>query len=628
MVKLAVFKPTLLRRLFSGYAVIILIITVIISLLISRQISESSLEDLKLNLSVRAHLIAEIIKPELLIEAAQSTSELESELQSKLHSTLQSTIDRLANEIDSRLTVLDHQGNVLADSKKSPALMSNHANRPEIIMARKGENATATHFSQTLQQQMIYYALKIQGNNEDVGYIRVSLSLSTVDEKLSQLKSTVLFSAIIAGVVALIIGFSFFRKVSAPLKSITQVAHAISEGDYSKRLTTSTAAKDEIYELVASFNRIAHSSEERINQISTERNRLEMIFKGMVEGVIYINENVDIIHINQAAMHMLDLPEVSINLSKQHKIEQTEILDAVQQAFQRQSSVEQGVVKTKMHRVNLQNTEQVNEQVIDIYVAALNDDNGSSIGAVIVLNDVSELVYLERVRRDFVANASHELKTPITVIRGITETILDDVDMPAPVRIRFIKKIEAQSLRLSSLVTDLMSVSRLDVTQKQSMPDKINLNNLITTAVSNAFNLSQQNKIKLSNKMINDVLYVEGDNQEVSQLIDNLLNNAINYTPQLGNINISLEVNSDKNQAIIKVADSGIGIEPKYQDRIFERFYRVDKARSRELGGTGLGLSICKHIVDKHNGTIKVCSSVGHGSTFIVTLPIVSSIFM
>ena len=604
--KKKLFKPTLLRRLFGGYVVIILLLTIIITVLISRQVSDSSMQDLKGNLSVRAQLIAELIKPHLLNEATYPAPEL------------QSLIVRLGSQISSRLTVINQQGIVLADSIKSPELMDNHANRAEIIIASNDNNGTAARFSQTLKQEMIYYALKIKGQSDVLGYVRVSLSLNIVDKKLAQLKTAVLLSAIIAGVVALIFGFSFFRTVSAPLKKISQVAHTIAEGDYSKRIKTSSQSKDEIYELVASFNRIARSSEKRINQIIAERSRLEMVFKGMVEGVIYIDENIDIIHINQAAMRMLNLTEISINLTEQLKIEQTEVLAAVHQVLDSQT----GVIKTKMHKNNTQKNGQVSEQIIDIYVASLNDNNGIPIGAVIVLNDVSELVYLERVRRDFVANASHELKTPITVIRGLTETILNDEDMPEPIRTRFIKKIETQSIRLASLVTDLMCVSRLDVEQNMTLPNNINLNHIVTTAVRNAANLSQQKKISLSTKILSTDLFIEADSQEISQLIDNLLNNAINYTPELGKIHISLDVNRAKKQVVITVKDSGIGINIKYQAQIFERFYRVDKARSRDLGGTGLGLSICKNIVDKYNGSIKVSSIVDHGSTFIVTLPI------
>ncbi len=600
MLNLTFYKRTLLGRLFTGYAVIILILTIITSTLISRQVNESSMQDIHQALSVRATLIAELVSPYLLAPQLHDKQQL------------QNTISRLAKETESRLTVILTNGQVVADSQQSPTLMDNHLNRSEIMGANNAQFATATRYSKTVQQQMIYFALRVNESGSTIGFVRVSLPLTIIDQKLAELRSIVLLSAAIAGLTALILGFSFFRHFSSPFKKITEVAEAISQGDYSQRITSTQ--QDEIGELTASFNRIAQSSEKRINQIITERNRLAMIFSGMVEGVIYVNEKLEISHINSAAANILKIPELSINQTKLTRIDNDEINAAVNDAVATQS-----IVKTQIQNKLREGI----FETIDIYVASLANEMGVPIGAVIVLNDVSELIRLERVRRDFVANASHELKTPITVIQGLTETILDDENMSAQTRQRFIQKINIQIIRLSELVSNLMSLSRLDVAQKNHISDTVELVQITRASINNAVSLCQQKQLNMSSQLSKVKLYINGDKQEISQLVDNLLNNAINYTPRLGNINISVE--KDESNAVIKIEDTGIGISAEYQSRIFERFYRVDAARSLDLGGTGLGLSIVKHIIDKHQGIITVTSRENHGSTFTVTFPLITS---
>ena len=247
-------------------------------------------------------------------------------------------------------------------------------------------------------------------------------------------------------------------------------------------------------------------------------------------------------------------------------------------------------------------------------------------GAVLVLNDVSELASLERIRRDFVANASHELKTPITAIRGLTETMIDDPLMNDETRLRFIRKISIQSMRLSVLVTDLLAISRLEAVQSEQKRDLIDMKDLVKRSVSSAISASVEKQqdlrfdFRVDDASQDSKLITMGDMQSLSQIVDNLLDNAIKYTPPGGRIDVSLIA---INELIhLQVADTGIGIENLAQQRIFERFYRVDKARSRDLGGTGLGLSIVKNIAEQHGGTVQLESALGVGSTFTITLPL------
>jgi len=320
-----------------------------------------------------------------------------------------------------------------------------------------------------------------------------------------------------------------------------------------------------------------------------------------------------ILHINEAAARLLLVNENScIGKPIWQEIRNQEITEALDQAITTQS-----VIKTQM-RLNRES----DQLVVDIYAASLSNDEGEPIGAVLVLNDITELENLERVRTDFVANASHELKTPITAIRGLTETLLGDDEIEKETVTSFIERVHAQSLRLSQLVGDLMTISRLESSQAGEEFTRINFADLARQAVRAGQVTAEEKGQDLDAELPDTEVMVWGDRQNLSQLLDNLIDNAIKYTPNDGSITV--KVSKDDENAILQVTDTGIGISPQFQQRVFERFYRVDKARSQSLGGTGLGLSIVKNIAEKHGGSIDVKSQLGSGSSFTIKLPLAS----
>jgi two-component system phosphate regulon sensor histidine kinase PhoR len=261
--------------------------------------------------------------------------------------------------------------------------------------------------------------------------------------------------------------------------------------------------------------------------------------------------------------------------------------------------------------------------VIDLYVASLADDDNKPIGAILVLHDVTELRHLERIRTDFVANASHELKTPITAIRGLSETVAGDPDVDRDTLQRFMQRIHAQSIRLSQLVGDLMTISRLEADHSTDSFSRINFVDLAARAVTTATGAAELKQQQFGARLPPERLEVYGDRQNLSQLVDNLIDNAIKYTPEQGRIEVRLSRWGD--ELLLEVEDSGIGISPQYQERVFERFYRVDKARSQSLGGTGLGLSIVRNIAERHGGSVAVKSQLGRGSVFSFRMPLAAS---
>jgi two-component system phosphate regulon sensor histidine kinase PhoR len=603
-------KSPILWRLYAGYVVVILISTTIVGLLVGRQVTSNEMQELQVSLTVRSEMLAELSRETLML----------AETEQKLVK-LQRTIEMLGQKSDSRLTVIRADGTVIADSRESPVNMDNHLNRPEIIGAGESGQATTTRFSQTVSQNMSYIALRVDSTQGMLGFVRVSIPLQDIEQKTTQLWWLILLGAASSSLAALVLGFYFAKRFTDPLRNMTEIAGAISQGDYERRISVSH--KDELGTLAAAFNRMARSSAERVLEITTERNRLAKILSSMAEGVIAIDSDRRIIHANHAAVkllasnsHVSDLQ--SADLSKDdlawEDIRVPAIIEAVETAF---ASGE--VVMIQMQQAEIQN-----DQVVDIHVSPLMDETNTVSGAVLVLNDVSELANLERIRRDFVANASHELKTPITAIRGLTETMLDDPSMDGATRLRFVERISAQSMRLSVLVTDLLAISRLEADQTEQKSDPIDMQELVKRSVSAAIAASNEKQLALvfeSNESNTDMkIMTLGDRQSLSQMVDNLLDNAVKYTPAGGRVDVQLTAVAE--QICLQVADTGIGIDNLAQQRIFERFYRVDKARSRDLGGTGLGLSIVKNIAEQHGGSVQLESELGAGSTFTVVLPL------
>jgi len=598
-----VFSSSLLRRVYSGYVGIILILTLVVGILVSRQVTENGRVEIENSLAVRSELLAQIA----LQERDQFSNIWQPQYQNLPR--FREIINRLGQETDSRLTVIDATGRVIADSQEDPLRMNNHLDRPEIIAAGELGDAMSSRFSETLQQQMMYRAQSVITNGEKAGFVRVSLSLVYIDHKLKQLQVIVLMSALLAAAAALVLGFVLAKRISDPLRNMIDVAEAISQGDYDRRIQVEQ--KDEIGKLAEAFNRMARSSVKRMAEITTDRNRLAKIFDGMVEGVIYVDEQRRITDINQAAASLLEISAVDcVGKPVAEQVRVPQIIDALAQSIEQRD-----VVKTQMHRIS-----GPSRLTVDIYAAALQGDDQSSFGAVVVLHDVSELERLARIRRDFIANASHELKTPITAIRGLTETMLDDDEMALDTRQRFIERVHTQSLRLSSLVGDLMTISRLESDQEETHFARFDLTEVVKRSVKTALASCEEKQLHLATDICTEKNVIGGDMQTISQLVDNLIDNAIKYTPTGGNINVQLT--REAKHIRLQVKDTGIGINPKYHDRVFERFYRVDKARSRELGGTGLGLSIVKNIAEQHGCTVSLQSKPGEGSTFTVLFPV------
>jgi two-component system phosphate regulon sensor histidine kinase PhoR len=405
---------------------------------------------------------------------------------------------------------------------------------------------------------------------------------------------------------ALLLAFLVSRWLKAPLIAMSRAAQSIADGRFEERLEAGTG--DELGKLARSFNAVADELHGRIETITGDRNKLLAILGSMVEGVVAVDHAERILHVNAVASRILRaLPRCEgrpiWEVTRIHDVSEI-ISDTLAENAEQSREIH-------LHEAG-------KDQIIEMYSAPIRGTGSEIKGAVVVLHDVSSLRRLERVRREFVANVSHELKTPLTVIRGFIETMIDNTDMDSATRAGFLGRIRAQADRLSVIVADLLTLSRVESGDGALRRDHVDLGRIARMSFHSLVPSAEKKHITLILKALEPIPIV-GDEHHLRLMLDNLLDNAVKYTPEGGQV--TLTVNGTGREACVEVRDTGIGIEPIHRERIFERFYRVDKGRSREMGGTGLGLSIVKHVVLAHSGEIRVESVPGRGTVFRVTIP-------
>lgn len=591
-------KTRFFWKLYTGYVCLILLSSLIVGGLIAKQTEQDSLEEIQRSLEATTTLLRHLALPSL---KQDNTSPSPPE-------KFREEIRILGQQIDTRLTVIQTDGLVQADSEENVLVMDNHATRPEILAARSRGQGITTRHSNITGLQMMYFALSVEYDQQLIGYVRASVPLSTIDQRIAYLRSIVILGTAVSAGVALLLGFFVARRFTQPLTSMATVAEAIAEGDYSRRVDMTR--QDEIGQLGQVLNYMAQNSNQRMEMINADRNRLKAILAGMVEGVVAIDQEKYVVHMNDAAKSILRT--VPGQVEGQRIGEVTRMQEACQM-------LDDTLRNKKKSKKTLRIPANQN-QTVQMRASPLQNSAGETTGVVLVLHDVSDLQRLERIRRDFVANVSHELKTPIAAIRGLVETLLDDKKVSPTIRHRFLNKIQNQSTRASSVVAELLTLSRLESQGNLPEASSVDLCEIIRSHFQILLQAAEEKGINVELDLPKTAVTVFGDEEALRQMMSNLLDNAFKYTPNDGQVWVRLKKANDN--AIVEVQDTGIGIESKDQDRIFERFYRVDKARSRGLGGTGLGLAIVKHIALAHGATVTVESIPGQGSTFQVTMPL------
>jgi len=514
---------------------------------------------------------------------------------------------KLGRSVDTRFTVILPDGTVVGDTDEKPDDMEYHGNRPEIRQALAGETGMDRRFSRTVKQEMMYMAVPLRdGNQETLCAVRASLPMTAIQGELNTMTARVGMAALLTGALAMVVCIIMARRISYPLRGMGAAARRFAEGDFHHRIPTQQT--HELDQLAESLNSMSDQLDKTLSTLSQQRNEQAAVLASMDEGVLAVDKKERIIHMNRVAGEILDVNHKQVKGSMvQQVIRFANLQEFIKMALSSQ--------KPRSHDLTLRGK---SEKQVVAHGMVLNNAEGEAIGALIVLRDVTQLRHLETVRSDFVANVSHELKTPITSIKGFVETLLSEDWEHDPETKRFLEIINQQAGRLNAIIDDLLMLSRLEQREGHVMREPSSLAQTIESAIYLCQLQAAKKKIQIDMVCPPD-LTPTINAPLLEQALVNLITNAIKYSEPDKRVLVLTEAKDDS--VIIRVKDEGFGIEHRHLDRLFERFYRVDTARSRKLGGTGLGLSIVKHIVQAHKGSISVESKVGTGSTFTITLP-------
>ena len=552
---------------------------------------------------------------DLEIRATILTPEFSRLIQSKNYQEVQKKSQQLGDESSTRITIILPSGKIIGDNKKDPTTMDNHKNRPEVEQATLNGKGLSIRYGHTLSIDSMYFAMPIIAKGKKIGIMRTSTPLYTLQNALWSIYYKVSLGFFILIIITAFASWWISKALVRPLEIIKVQAQQLAKGDFSSRVQLRSNDSLESEQLGQAFNEIAIQLNQRIETILNQRNEQEAVFSSMVEGVIAVDSNENILRINQAAYNILKISEKNIEgIKLKNVIDNVELHNLILFALQQNTPVGQEII--------IHNDVEY-EQVLFAQSAPLLDIHKNKCGTLVVFNDITKLKKFELQRKEFVANVSHELRTPLTAIQGLSETLIEFPDLIQEKRAYFIDVIHTHSIRLESIIENLLTLSKIE---KETEIDEINLvDESITLALSNAIFLCKDKALKRNIDIIlnnaEDITF-KHNSSLIEQAIINLLNNAIKYSN--GNSEIKITVTKQAHEIKISVADKGTGIPEEHLSRLFERFYRVDKARSRQLGGTGLGLSIVKHIALAHRGTVTVSSEIDKGSIFSLILPLES----
>lgn len=594
-------RPRLFWRIYAAFLVVVALCTIAVGSFAVTSARSFYRDSAVRELEDRAALVAEAVAPLLGEDAAAE---------------LESLVRGFGDVSDTRVTVISGGvarapvGTVLAESGLAAETVENHRDRPEFVAALEGRNGLAVRVSSTLGVEEMYVAVPVEVGGRVQAVVRAARPLTSIDEALTALYWRIGLSAVVVALLAALIGLLLSRAISRQMRQVEDGVERFAKGDFASRLPVPRI--EEFAVVAESVNEMADELDEQIRNLTRERNEREAVLASMVEGVVAVDVDERVITVNEAAARLLGAHgDDAVGSSIQEVVRNPELQRVVAQTLEGEGPVESELVL----RVGTE------DRILQANGTLLRGaSSGSVAGAVVVLNDVTRLKRLEAVRRDFVANVSHELKTPVTSIKGFTETLLDGAGDDPEARERFLRIVAGQADRLNSIIGDLLALSSLEAGQVGGAPlHEADVCDVVHVAVEVCGVKAERKGIRLEVSCAEPVS-ASINPPLLEQAVVNLVDNAIKYSPEGSTVLIGLEARPS--QVVITVRDQGPGIAREHLPRLFERFYRVDEARSRDLGGTGLGLAIVKHIAQLHGGRVSVDSRVGAGSVFSLYLPL------
>jgi two-component system, OmpR family, phosphate regulon sensor histidine kinase PhoR len=583
-------------RFFVPCALLLVLTSGAVGWFASRRLADIRLEDQEQALVSKALLLAERARP--VLSGAASEAEL--------HTALAT----LGARTGLRMTVVRADGRVVADSgaRDLSAVGQHGVEREELREALVEPQGVSLRRSDTTQEMTQYVAVRVEEAGKRLGWARVARSVAAREAAAGEVRGIVLGATVGALLVGLLAAYLLAQRVVKPVRMLTDAVSAMAAGDPSRRVRAHGGR--ELGDLAIAYNRMADELGARMRDLAAERGELEAVLTAMVEGVLAIDEGERIVLMNAAGGRILGLvPEEVQGRPLWEVVRLREVAETLAAALK------DGAPKSS----EIRRPGRPHDRVLRLHASPSSRTTGPR-GAVLVFHDITELRQLEQVRRDFVANASHELKTPLTAIRGLVETILDDEAMDPATQRRFLGNVLAQSQRLGDLVEEMLSLSRLEAEGARLERAPLDLRAPIEEAVEPLLPLARERGLTLDLELPEEPLEVLGAHEPLRRIVANLAGNALKYTPSGGHVVVrAMKVGA---RGVLEVQDTGPGIPASERERVFERFYRLDKGRSRDTGGTGLGLAIVKHLVQGLGGQVSVGDAPGGGALLRVALPL------
>jgi len=569
-------RNRIFSRLLLAFLIVIAVPTLTLDVIVRHGWQKSLTDQIQISLEQKAKLLAD-------------------RLQSSPPDGLQALAKTQSQLGDARVTIIDRSGKVLADSEADPASMENHATRAEFAAALAGKTGSSIRRSETAGAEQLYVAVPYSS-----GAVRFARSLNAVNQIASQVRSTLLKGSLAALGVAIVLAIFAANSISNRLQRIVEFAKRVEKGDLSARIAEDSG--DEIGQVAGSLDRTARHLQSGFEALERSRRELEALLNSMQDPVVAISADRRIQWVNQSLERLL--PRAArTGASLVEAIRDPDLLLALE------VTLDQGTV------AHARSSLVAPGRWFNVTSAPLPGG-----GAVAVLHDFTEIERVEKTRRDFIANVSHELRTPLTSIQGYTETLLDTTQNGSR---EFLEIIRKNTLRMARLTEDLLALARVESGEHKLELQPVSVAELLREAIQSYRPLAQAQNVELSQAEAPEAI-VRADRDAIQQVFGNLIDNALKYAAAGGKILIGAKATEE--QVEFYVRDFGPGIASPHIPRLFERFYRVDKARSREAGGTGLGLAIVKHIVLNHSGRVRAESELGHGATFIFSLPLASPV--
>ena len=579
-------KGNLFYKVLATYIIIVLTAMAVVGYMGSRQLRERVLRETEANLKTFAGMVA-------LMASKESIKE---------------RIAELTALSEARITLIDGNGDVLADSDAPNVEMDNHLNRPEIQEVRVRGTGTAIRFSRTLGMDTMYVAVPFRKDGKITGYLRLARPLEEIRKAIGHFSFLLFQSFLLVGALSFLIAFLFTSRLVTPIQEMERFTTRLKEGEPAGTLLIDSP--DEVGRLARNINAMVLELQESARVAGEEKSKLEAAFASMTDGVLVLDDEGRIEAMNSAFKAMLDIRRRDI-LSKTpieaiRNLELQEALDLFRKT---------GAPVTREIKIS-----GGDRLILDVTISAIQDLPRNEEKTMIVFHDVTRLKKLERMRVDFVANVTHEIRTPLTAILGFIETLKEGALDDRETAVRFLDVIARHAHRLKRLVDDLLVISDIETGEMRFNMETTSAKAVLESLLPIVEQKASAKNIALERQIPQDLPSIQADRDRLCQIFLNVLDNAVKFTPEGGTVKVRLYTDGMKNLNV-DVEDTGPGIPKEDIPRLGERFYRVDKTRSREFGGTGLGLSIVKHLLKAHGGEMKIESFRGRGTTVTLAFP-------